>query len=485
LERKDAYRKLRRWIASAPRKTFMCNLISSTIAIILLQGKGDRNRSRSSPIKSVNLPLTMPIDANTTKHGPSPTLDLTLLLLVRAVDATIQSMVFKGSETYWSRAHTIDILGANGEVLVSQAVTAEARKKKEEETKWRQKVTTRIDAFVFWACSARIMWCFFYQPRRLPASYVKWINSLANVDHRFLDTLRAIRNGDWSYIRGSPTHSHLLMDVAEDLGHPRSWGDPAQIPAFGGTLANATWQKLGMTSRPNVGGFPCEMVHDGLGLKWGFGNGCTGNATIRLALAFIEAMALYLPVHFLPILLTRPSSILRLQRVVLPTILHAFRSAMFLSTFVASCWYGVCLARSIVFARLFPWISHDVWDGPYGGMMVGSLLCGSSIWIENGRRRGEMALYVLPRAIRSLLPYKWMRSGNPGIMLAERIVFVVSLASLLTAAIHRPDSLRGLSRWTLAFVMKGPNAGFWKHRKVMARTPVGPTPRPSTPVIQT
>jgi hypothetical protein len=87
------------------------------------------------------------------------------------------------------------------------------------------------------------------------------------------------------------------MDVAEDLGHPRSWGDPAQIPAFGGTLANATWQKLGMTSRPNVGGFPCEMVHDGLGLKWGFGNGCTGNATIRLALAFIEAMALYLPVR--------------------------------------------------------------------------------------------------------------------------------------------------------------------------------------------
>jgi len=222
------------------------------------------------------------------------------------------------------------------------------------------------------------------------------------------------------------------------------------------------------------------MVHGDLGLRWGLGNGCTGNAAIRFALAFVEAMTLYLPVHFLPILLTRPSSIARGHRVVFPTIRHTIRSAAFLSTFVSSCWYGVCLTRSIVFARMLPWISHDIWDGPYGGIMAGSLLCGSSIWIENGRRRGEMALYVLPRAIRSFLPYKWMRSGNLGIKLIECIVFIVSLASLLTAAMHRPDSLRGLSRWTLAFVMKGPNAGFWKRRKNMARTP-----RPSTPTNET
>jgi hypothetical protein len=130
----------------------------------------------------------------------------------------------------------------------------------------------------------------------------------------------------------------------------------------------------------------------------------------------------HLQVHFLPIFLTRPSSILRLHRVVLPTVLHACRSATFLSTFVSSCWYGVCLTRSIFLARLFPWISHDIWDGPYGSMMAGSLLCGSSIWIENGRRRGEMALYVLPRAIRSLLPYKWMKHGNSSIKLIERLV---------------------------------------------------------------
>ena len=161
----------------------------------------------------------------------------------------------------------------------------------------------------------------------------------------------------------------------------------------------------------------------------------------------------------------------------------------------------MCLTRTVLLARLFPFVSHDFWDGPYGGILGGSLLCGSSIWIENGRRRGEMALYVLPRAVRSLLPYKWMRSRDRRVILVERsvisdgisarthfyvyfsIAFVLSLSTLMTAAIHRPDSLRGLSRWTIAFVMRGPNEGFWKRRKILAQTPMAPTPRPHTPAI--
>jgi hypothetical protein len=148
------YQKLG-WIASGPRRAFVSNLISSAIAIILLQGKGGRSRSIPAPIKSIDIPLTIPIDTNATKHGSSPTLDLTLLLLVRAVDAIIQSTVFRGSEMHLSAAHTIDILGSNGEVLVSQAGTTDVRRTKEEETKWRQKITTRLDAFIFWACSGR------------------------------------------------------------------------------------------------------------------------------------------------------------------------------------------------------------------------------------------------------------------------------------------------------------------------------------------
>ena len=71
-------------------------------------------------------------------------------------------------------------------------------------------------------------------------------------------------------------------------------------------------------------------------------------------------------------------------------------------------------------AKLFPFISHDFWDGPFGCIMAGSLMCGSSIWIENGRRRGEITLYVLPRALRACLPETWVKSGNRGVKVIER-----------------------------------------------------------------
>jgi hypothetical protein len=162
----------------------------------------------------------------------------------------------------------------------------------------------------------------------------------------------------------------------------------------------------------------------------------------------------------------------------IPVLLGVLRSATFLSAFVQLMWLGVCSTRTFLFARLFPWISHDYFDGPYGCVFVASLLCGSSIWIENPRRRGEIALYVLPRAIRTLLSDSWLRSGRRRIQFVERsvlcivlfhfivcsrnlpfrIIFAVSLSTLLTSGIHRPESLRGLSRWAVNYVLKGPGS---------------------------
>ena len=125
--------------------------------------------------------------------------------------------------------------------------------------------------------------------------------------------------------------------------------------------------------------------------------------------------------HFLPIILTRPRKLLQIPNLV-STLLSVARSASFLSAFVSSIWFAVCMTRTLLLARLFPGISHDFWDGPFGCTFVGSLVCGSSIWIEKGRRRGEMALYVLPRAIRACLPEAWVKSGRMSVRWAERYV---------------------------------------------------------------
>lgn len=68
------------------------------------------------------------------------------------------------------------------------------------------------------------------------------------------------------------------------------------MPAFGGADADVAWKALGVPGRDGVGGLPCELLHSRVTARWGLDNSCLINAGVRFSLAFIEAMALYLPV---------------------------------------------------------------------------------------------------------------------------------------------------------------------------------------------
>lgn len=294
---------------------------------------------------------------------------------------------------------------------------------------------TFLDALYNADIFSRIMWCFFYHPNRLPPSYQNWISRLAELDNRLLATIRNIRTGDWSYRRGSASHSHVLQGYATSLGYPAVWGDPSALPPVGGDTAVAIWKDIGVSHRNTLGGVPCELVHGVAGQRWGLAASCTANTLFRGIKTFLRALIIYLPVsftfpagsppltlsqaHFIPILLTRPNTLMNAHKFV-STVFGALRSSAFLSTFVASFWYTVCFTRTLAIARIFPQITHDFYDGPWGAILAGCLICGNSIWIENGRRRGEMALYVLPKAVRSCLPLRWLRSGNRAVQVGER-----------------------------------------------------------------
>jgi hypothetical protein len=51
------------------------------------------------------------------------------------------------------------------------------------------------------------------------------------------------------------------------------------------------WNALGVRGRGSVGGLPCEIVHGSV-----TGGSCTANFGIRGLHAFLEALALYVPV---------------------------------------------------------------------------------------------------------------------------------------------------------------------------------------------
>ena len=456
-------------LLSPVHKTFIANFFSALVGILLLQAGRRRSRRRAP---TVDIPWTLPV-GDTAPRGASPTLDLTLLLLVRALDSIVQGWV-----------STAGAAAADGEGVTLSAVEDEKGRKKRQ-----RQLTAKIDSVVFWLCSARIMYSFFYYPERLPSSYVKWISSLANIDSRLLAAVRGIKDGTWSYRTGtsSPDVRALLTTGAADIGLPATWGDPHTIPAFGGSGATKIWRELGVQGRDGIGGLPCELIHRGV-----CGNSCTANASLRFAKVFTQAMAIYIPAHFIPALLTRPRSLLSASKPLI-LLLSAARSSTFLSTFVASFYLTVCTFHTFI-PRLLPFlfspgrISHDFIDGPWGVVFAGSFICGgASIWIEHPKRRGEMALYVIPRAIRAMLSDRWVKRDGVVFRAIERLIFALSLSTLLTSAIYRPNALRGLSKWTLAFITKGTEHGFWKRRRLGQSSSVDPTPintpflRPTTP----
>jgi hypothetical protein len=104
------------------QKSFICNALSSLAAISLLQ-----SRRRSMGARKVHIPSAVqnPQSTKTERERMSATLDLTLLVLVRAFDALVQRLVFKrtGDE-------------------------------KKQERKRRLAITTKLDALAFWASSA-------------------------------------------------------------------------------------------------------------------------------------------------------------------------------------------------------------------------------------------------------------------------------------------------------------------------------------------
>lgn len=147
--------------------------------------------------------------------------------------------------------------------------------------------------------------------------------------------------------------------------------------------------------------------------------------------AFVDSLAIYLPVHLIPVLLFSTTTLMNAPIATLIRILAgAGRSSAFLATFVGSIYASVCLVRTRLptFLNIFgiKW-SNQIYDS---GLCVqlGCMLCGLSVLIENKRRRREMALYTAPRALYTLIDGIALPRGRAGQLLSrwmERSIFAV------------------------------------------------------------
>jgi hypothetical protein len=112
----------------------------------------------------------------------------------------------------------------------------------------------------------------------------------------------------------------------------------------------------------------------------------------RFRRGFLRATALYGPVHILPLLIFKARLLLDRPTEALTRVAGAVvRSSAFLATFISLIWAMILLVRN---AR-----NMDTSLGP----LLGSAACGLSLLVEKKSRRLDLALYVLPRALETVI----------------------------------------------------------------------------------
>ncbi|RYP57587.1 hypothetical protein DL770_010628 [Monosporascus sp. CRB-9-2] len=316
------------------------------------------------------------------------TLDLTLFAACRAIDVIVGEL--------WAQRRQRRI-AAN------------------EWTRFESAISRLTDPAIFAASSAFIMWAWFYHPSKLPRAYQKWISSAAAVDPRLIEALQRCRKGEIMYGEDNG-QAPLLQSMCSDYGWPADWGDPAKAVPF-----------------------PCEMVHMGRGPS------CEYHALWRFYRSFKWSMATYLPVNLLIIARRRNLKAVR------ATFTNAARSSTFLSAFITLFYYGVCLART----RAGPHVlGRDARARQRidGGVCVGAgcFLCGWSILAEKPGRATNLALFVAPRALATLLPrrYPLQRQWR------ETLAFALSTAVVFTYALENPARVRGVFGKVLRMVLE-------------------------------
>ncbi|GAA5914806.1 hypothetical protein JCM8208_005709 [Rhodotorula glutinis] len=410
--------------------TFVSGTLSSLVALLILQsGKGYRRPVR--PLASAALsddkvdvlltPYAPPLPSAISSGGPppalspaqlratqSPTLDLTLFVLVRGVD-TLARLVYERAPPARGRAAPV-----------------------------LRFLADHCETLVFWAASSKIMHAWFYSPELLPPSYSKWILQLARMDPRLLQLLRYARAGRFVY--GKKPDAEVLdmcTAIAKHAGKDASLVNPGLIERL-----------------------DCSFVHGRLGA-----GSCEQNALKRWARAFLDCLLIYLPVHAIPPLLFNFRRLLRSPTSSLLRILvAASRSSAFLATFVASVYLGVCLTRTRLPQLARGAITQQPLDAGWC-VVVGCAMCGASVLIENKRRRREMALYCAPRALYAILDelvpasLHQSRAGEALARWAERAVFALASGTVISASVHRPDAVSGIVRGVTGFAVKGWSKG--------------------------
>lgn len=268
------------------------------------------------------------------------------------------------------------------------------------------------DSLLFALACAQVMYAFVMRPESLPKSYQDFIQKTGPVAQ---PVYKAVRD----CCRGSAV-------------------DIVSLSVYLSSRKNSNYVKL--QEFPNI--IPCSVIHPDT-------KSCLAHNAYATSATFRKTFPLYFSLTFVPFVVLRLQKFMDAPvRTCWHAVTGAVRSTGFLSAFVGIFQAVICLHRKVAAKdhKLVYWVA--------GGFAALSVL------LEKKARRGELALYVLPRAGESLWYILVNRRLLPDLKNAEVALFCACMGGIMYYLEHEPDTmapfLRGLIRRFLASRISNP-----------------------------
>ncbi|KAI8089945.1 uncharacterized protein BX664DRAFT_334285 [Halteromyces radiatus] len=265
------------------------------------------------------------------------------------------------------------------------------------------------DALLFGLTSAQVLYSYTMQPTTLPPDFYSFMLKAARCPEEGLK-LNA------KNVRGLPiTPEEVLNGIQKLRPTPRA-------------LAVAS------TITPHPIAVPCETLHPWM-------DSCNAIAVERFTKVFKSMMPVYGTLHFIPMLLFR-RKLLRSDptKMISKTTWATLKSGAFLATFVTLYQYQVCMHRNLLDAG---WIRFN---HKYLYYIFGFVCSYSSIFLEDKKRRSELALYVLPKAVQSFYQILYQKHMMIKIKHFEVIMSSVAMGIIMSFYQEEADVLSSFVR---------------------------------------
>jgi len=275
------------------------------------------------------------------------------------------------------------------------------------------------------------VYAYLLSPHTLPQSYRRWMDHLIQVPHELISTHRSmVRHG--TYDSTQVAQILALPDLHPDnVTHIEQWR--ATLPPYG----------------------PCAMAHPHI-------SRCLSVPPDRILSVARWTLPVYGALHFVPLLFFKRAAFMRTPgRMTLRAAWGTARSTAFLSLAVVIYQGWFCAMQnahrtlSAKRAAVPAWLLAAVVSRPVHWM--GGVFTGLSLLVEAKHRRGELAMYALPKALESA----WIALRGRGLVwhagkYGSPLLTAFAMGMVMSTYQNDPQHLSGLVRRVL-YQFIGPN----------------------------